>query len=1026
MQLEHAWNPIALTNDVVAIEITDGLSPNQVIARNALAFSRPVMCMVNGQFWSRRDWDFPVPKGGFIRFVELPRGGGDSNPLRIIATIALIAAAAFVPGMMGFLPGTLMGGVISAGIMIGGTLLLNMFFGSGVSGDSGGGSYGTAKTIYSVNGSSNRLRIGEPFAEHFGRMLRFPDLAQASYTRIEDNEQYLYFLGFIGIGSFTIESVNIDKTPMGDYAEATYNILEPGHIPEIVTNVVWTSAEISGQEISTDYLTAIASGSGTSAYHLEYDVQFGQLIGFNDDGSQRPVSVTILAECRLVDYRGIATSEWVTLNSRTYSAASKDTLRFSNKIAAPLGPGRYEFRVKRTTAPSEDSKISDKCSIIGLRAYGGKHPQYGNVTMIECKIKATDQLNGDVANRINVVATRLLYPVTDTGFAQSPEPSRSIVDAIAYITTSENGGMQDDIFLLFDVMSGIKVKLDNQLGHQFDWVFTGRTTVMDACVKAAQCGRAVPYLPGGQLAIVRDDYQELPKMVFTDDDFDADSLAITSTYPTVDAFTCVKVSYIDGDTWQDEQVVYYDERGSELIPYELTLEGCTNRQQAWEMASYLYRDMFANTINVEFTTGLKGHLPSLFDKIAIGATNVDWGQSGKIAAVETGLIWLTEPIDFKGETEGKLLITTSDGTADGPHTVLPVAGNPYCVAGTITGLLTLKDDDLAATSYLFGPASVDPLYIRLMGIQPQGRNKVRLFGTVVTDSVYDSPGAVIPPGLNIPASDPLVSVSLEYRGLSGSDHQFSAVWAGSAVKYKVELSTGGAYSTMNDNYTQYQKLFTTSSSVVTVRVTPYSVDTLLTDSAMTATYTVIAAPTGLTLVNADADSVDVSWTAVTGATAYDVAVFVDGAKEGSRMVMTTSASILTSELTGLGGPWPAFDVKVSAIKGAEIGAPATLSVSIPAMSAPTGLTLQQVLSGGVMLSWGSVAGASGYKVYVGTTAGFDPETEGTLAYSGSSVSAVCVVSVTSPYNHYFKVAGTNGYYQDAADLVFSSALNVTG
>ena len=485
MRVERAWNPVALCHDPVITEVADWLSPNQIIAANCLVFRRPVMCMVNGVFWSRKDWDCIVPAGGMVRFVELPMGGGDSNPLRLLATLALMAISYYLPGAIG-LTG-FAGSLMSAAIMIGGSLLLNMLFPveSPKSSD-----YGTPKTVYSISSNSNRLRIGEPFAEHFGRMLCYPDLVQVSYTTISDNEMYLYFLGIVGVGEYEIEDVFIGLTPMGDYSEAEYNIVAPGGDLTLIKNVVWPSKEISGQELTTDYLTAIVSGPGTTAYYLEYDVFFRQLVAFNDEGDKKTASVTVVAEVRTVNYRGIATSSWTQLYSKTYSEASIDPLRYSHKIPSPLGPGRYEFRIKRTTEKNDSGKVSDAVSVIGLRAYGGPHPDYGDVTLIEAKIKATNQLNGDVANKINVIATRKLNLLEDAGFSTAKFGTRSVVDAIAYIATSVNGGGQQDSFLRFDLLSELKDHLDNTLDDNFDWRFQARTTVMDACVKAAKCGRS--------------------------------------------------------------------------------------------------------------------------------------------------------------------------------------------------------------------------------------------------------------------------------------------------------------------------------------------------------------------------------------------------------------------------------------------------------------------------------------------------------------------------------------------------------
>lgn len=1032
MQVRESWNPLVLDHDREFLCVEEGLSPNQLIQRYGLPSTRRVLCLVEskygGGYWSRQDWDCPVPNGATVRFVELPRGGGDSNPLQIIATIALIALSVYTGGLATLAFGAAVGAAAQAGVLIAGSLLLNMFFGSGAGSDST--DVGTPNPIYSINAGGNGLRIGQPFAECFGYFKRFPDLIQLSYVSIENNEQYLYFYMIIGVGHYQIHGVYLDETPLMEYEGASYNILPPGiafipgetpleSIPTIVTNVVWTCPEINGQDISVDWLTVVVSARGTKVEQIEYDVLFNALVGYNDEGDRYSVSVTIVAEARLVNDEGTATTAWAPVHSRTYSAASKDPLRYSNKVPTPFGPGRYQFRIRRNAPPSTDTKVANKAVVTGLRGYGPRHPYYGDVTCIEGRVKATDKLSGEVVNKINVVATRKLYPVGLEGFGYDLVPTTSIFDAIAYMVTSQNGGRQPLSFIKWDVLLMLKTNVD-YFGHAFNYVFSSQGAVMDACKKAAQCSRMVPYLPGGQFCLVRDDYQALPAATFTDDDIDEGSLKMTYTLATPDSPTCVRVNFLNPAKWTDDFVVYYDERGSEEITYELTLEGCLSRQQAYEHAAYLYNDMFNNGVNVEFTTGLKGHIPSLFKKLAIGATHVDWGQSGKIAAVEPDLIWLSEPVDFKDQLSGMLYISEPDGSAGGPYEVTPTA-NPHCVAGTILGLKTIQDDDLKASSYLFGPASTQPIYIRLMGIQPQARNKVRLFGTIIDDATYDIPGSAPSPPDPYPPGVLLASVALS----RSTGDELLASWTGTSTVFKVEVSLGSGYTTIEDPYLGYSITFPSAATHTTVKVTPYFAQELITAQALTAEVIMTQAPANIVVVT-EVDKVTATWTAVAGAAGYNVAIEEGGVVKGTRYVEATTSAVTMGELAAMGGPWPEFTVQVAAMVGGVLGAWGKKDVVISPMAAPSTPTLQSTLTSAVIISWGAVTGATGYKLYHSSSAGFDPGIEGTLVYNGTNLSATVAVSLTTPYAHYFKVAATNGYYQDVIDLVFSDQLGVTG
>ncbi|SDE20700.1 host specificity factor TipJ family phage tail protein [Desulfuromonas thiophila] len=984
MKLLHSTNPLNPA-DATAFEARDGSTPNQAIAECGLSFARPVVLVVNGEAWGRAQWDDPFPAGALVMFVEIPGA----------LAVAIIAV------------------VLSIG-----SLVYAMSMSPGSAGDRG-----TPSSIYSFSTGRNRLRIGEPFAESFGRQRIFPDLAQQCYVQNIDNDQYLYFLGILGVGRYDVEGVFIEKTPLTDYADSSYQVVAPGGSPALIPNVVWTCNEASNQELKTDWISYVVSAVDTEAYFLEYDLTFpAGLVRYNKEGKARSKSVTIQTEARTVDASGTGTSAWTTLETQTFTARSKDPLRYSRKIAAPLGPGRYEFRVCRTTEASTSSSAMDKVALSGLRAHGGPHPDYGDVTLIEAKIKASDQLSGDAASQINVICTRKLYPVTASGFGTTLTASRSIADVCAYMVTADNGGRQADAIVDFAALYDLRGDWE-AAGHYFDYRFTSVQSVMDAVAMATTCGRAVPYMPGGLFSVVRDELQALPTCVFTRDNI-AD-LTITTSPRTPDSPTCVNVTYTNPGTWDEEDVVCLALGGSEDNPSEITLDGCASRQQAYEIGMFLYWQDRLERTAVEFTTGLIGHIPNLLSKILVPNTLIDWGQDGLIMAVEPGLIWLSEPVDFGGASEGALYISLPDGGSGGPYTVTPT-DYAHCVVGTIPALLPLSDHDLKATRYLFGPAEQAPMFVRVNKVQPQGRDKIKISGRVINDDVYADPGTAPAVGSSVGTPPLLSGLSLSHTGESGSDHAFVVSWTGSAAKVKIELNEGGGYATLEDNYTSHSKAFTTTASTITVKITPYNGSGVLqTGSAQTDDHAFLAAPTGLAVVTSDV-GISVSWSAYSGATSYDVAIEVGGEEVLGTDAEGTSTSVTMQELELSGGPWDSFTVYLSANTASGPTARASLAVNVAALAAPATVDFQARLANGVSLSWDEVANAAEYVVcYGGSSSGFTP-TQSNVVYRGSQPAAtIGGLAMTGSYAHHFKVAALTGHGEAFGDLNFSGALTVT-
>lgn len=88
----------------------------------------PTVCFLNGtplmqKYWRRKR----VNDGDICAFVRLPQGGGGggSNPLKIVAMIAIIAFAAWVVGPAGLGLTGIGAQLTSAGIVIAGTVLVS-------------------------------------------------------------------------------------------------------------------------------------------------------------------------------------------------------------------------------------------------------------------------------------------------------------------------------------------------------------------------------------------------------------------------------------------------------------------------------------------------------------------------------------------------------------------------------------------------------------------------------------------------------------------------------------------------------------------------------------------------------------------------------------------------------------------------------------------------------------------------------------------------------------------------------------
>ena len=145
--------------------------------------AQPVIALLNGRPVLRAEWRRRVRPGDQVMFVVLPQGGaggGGSNPLRTILSLALLAFAGFAaPLLLGkelaaqALFGTFtFGKAATLGITLVGQALINAALPVPRP-----GVLPSASPTYSIGAQGNIARIEQAIPVHYGRLLAWPDFA---------------------------------------------------------------------------------------------------------------------------------------------------------------------------------------------------------------------------------------------------------------------------------------------------------------------------------------------------------------------------------------------------------------------------------------------------------------------------------------------------------------------------------------------------------------------------------------------------------------------------------------------------------------------------------------------------------------------------------------------------------------------------------------------------------------------------------------------------------------------------------
>ena len=633
--------------------------------------------------------------------------------------------------------------LIQAGIALVGTTLVNLLIPppkpSAVT--SNFGSAPAPSPTYSLTAHGNRARLAQPIPVVYGRHRVYPDLAATPWTEYSGNEQYLHQLHCIGQGRYDLEQVRIEDTPIASFEEIETEIVPPGGSVTLFETDVVTAPEVAGQELiglndredgDEGWIGPFtANPAGTIAAGIGIDVIMPRGLYYaNDDGSFGTRTVAWEVEARVVDDDGTTAGEWIGLASESVTAAENTPQRKSYRYS--LAAGRYEVRLRRTNDKSGDARAGHAVHWGGLKSFLEDTPEFGAVTLLAVRMRATDNLSQRSARLVNVIVTRRL-PVWDpaTGWSE-PRATRSLAWAFADAARAKYGAGLADARIDLEALHALDAVWQSR-GDRFDGVFDQGLTVWEALTRIARCGRALPFLQGGTLRIARDAPRTLPVALFGPRNIVKGSFRVQYVMPGEDTADAVTVTYYSERTWAPDEVVATlpgSAPDAADKPATVELFGCTGPEQARREGLYMAAANRYRRRIVTFRTELEGLIPTYGDLIAITHDLPRWGQGGELVAVEGRTLTLSEPLEWEiGEDAGTntaerpahyMALRKRDGSLSGPWPISPGADERTVLLSEDLDFGPYTGAEEERTHFAFGPGEAWGLRARVLAVRPRG------------------------------------------------------------------------------------------------------------------------------------------------------------------------------------------------------------------------------------------------------------------------------------------------------------------
>ena len=776
-------NPFRPDRDREVIVVAEPLSIREWLSEQGIdEFECPTICLRNGSPLLRGRWDETlIGEGDLVVFVPLPQGGGGGggkNPLRTVLMLAVMVAAIYFAPMLAPSFASALGvsttvatGFAGLAITVVGTALVNVLIPppkpSAVTANFG--SAPAPSPTYSLQAQGNQARLAQPIPVIYGRHRIFPDLAATPWAEFSDNDQYLHQLHCIGQGHYDLEQVRIEDTPIASFEEIETEIVPPGAAVTLFETDVVNAPEVAGQELIgvNDRETAVttndageevttvvgdgwigpftANPAGTVATGIGIDVIMPRGLYYaNDNGSFSARTIEWEVEARAVDDEGEAAGEWLALASESVTAAENTPQRKSYRY--PIAAGRYEVRVRRTNDKSSDARAGHEIRWGGLKTFLENTPEFGDVTLLAVRMRATDNLSQRSARLVNVIVTRRL-PVWDpeTGWS-TPQPTRSLAWAFADAARAKYGAGLVDARIDLNALHALDAVWETR-GDRFDAVFDQGLTVWEALTRIARCGRALPFLQGGILRIARDAPRTLPVALFGPRNIVKGSFRVQYVMPGEDTADAVTVTYFSERTWRPDEIVATlpnsEADAAADKPATVELFGCTGRDQAMREGLYMAAANRYRRRIMTFRTELEGLIPTYGDLIAVTHDLPRWGQGGEVVAVDGRALTLSEPLEWESGGEAAeppvhyLALRRRDGSLSGPWPVEPGGGDRTVVLSEDIDLEPYTGAEEERTHFAFGSGEAWGLRARVMAVRPRG-GQVEITAVGEDDRVHEA------------------------------------------------------------------------------------------------------------------------------------------------------------------------------------------------------------------------------------------------------------------------------------------------
>ncbi len=425
-------------------------------------------------------------------------------------------------------------------------------------------------------------------------------------------------------------------------------------------------------------------------------------------------TVVIRSEWEALDSSGAPTAGGT--DDHTFTAATYDPQYRTIDINPGVGTARFRVRFKRITADlANGADVAKLEGLFALRYYATMN--LPGLTVIKVTTQATEAATGVRERKFNLRFNRHVVPLsTDPIENGDIAPSRNFARAMIHAWCVSAG-------LLAEMDTDALFAINTDLGEtspllRFDGTFDDADMSLGQRLQMiADTARCKVWRDGTKWTVTREqaqashvlqlDYRNLAAGGESRIQFDGFMPASNDG---------VEIEYTDEATLSTRAYVRLSIAGGTVTtgtpsnPLRIKLAGCATEEQAENRAHLEARRLLYQRTRVTDTSlsdaGLAGLLALVRWIDPNDFAGDDGLQAGEVLAIAGSVITTSEPLDWKGETSGRMQFTGDDGAPLGaPVVVTPVSGQPrQATLASVPGGLYTADGVTAqlGSRYAFG------------------------------------------------------------------------------------------------------------------------------------------------------------------------------------------------------------------------------------------------------------------------------------------------------------------------------------